>query len=71
MIGAYGLTAFVSFTLFGLTSNTLDFEYAWITAGVVIALHRVSMGYYDQQSSELTGVPPPSAGEVNRNETDK
>lgn len=71
MLGVYGLVAFISFTLFGLTSNTLDFEYAWITAGVVIALHRVSMGYYDQHSSEPTGVPPPSYRKVNRNETDK
>ena len=70
-MGVYGLIAFLSFTLFGLTSNTLDFEYAWITAGVAIALHRVSMGYYHQQSSEPTGVPPPSAGKVNRNESDK
>ena len=71
MLGAYGLTAFVSFTLFGLTSNTLDFEYAWITAGLVIALHRVSMGYYDQQAFEPTGLPPPRKGKVSRNETDK
>jgi len=36
------LITFASFSLFALTSNTLDFEYAWIVAGLVVGLSRLA-----------------------------
>jgi hypothetical protein len=47
------LIAFCSFSLFALTSNTLDFEYVWVTIAMVIVFSIMDHGFLEKEADEV------------------
>lgn len=56
------LISFTSFSLFALTSNTLDFEYAWVVIGLTVVLASLA-SVRDQKMTGWTNSKHPASGQ--------